>query len=303
MADAAALKLAHDYLLGAVANKAAYDWHIERRDGDPSRLAGQLQQAVAAGEVRTWLRSLLPQDGRYAALRTAYARTPEANFVTRGRIKANLERWRWMPRDLGADHIYVNVPSYTLQLVDDGRQVAEHVVVVGARATPTPAISYAAEAVVLNPWWTPPKSIKVSGKGFVNSGGTLRQPPGPKNALGRVKIDLPNPHAIYLHDTPAKQYFAKPSRAYSHGCIRVQDADRLAAELVRLDQGSDAAVERGLRTFATQRLKLKQSRPVWLVYFTADVGPDGKLRLLDDPYSRDTRLLAQLDTPVRLAMR
>jgi murein L,D-transpeptidase YcbB/YkuD len=203
MADAAALKLAHDYLLGAIANKAAYDWHIERKDGEPSQLAMQLQHAVASGKVQPWLRSLLPQDSRYAALRTAYAETPETNFVTRGRLKANLERWRWMPRDLGADHIYVNVPSYTLQLVDNGRQVAEHVVVVGARATPTPAISYAAEAVVLNPWWTPPKSIKVSGKGFVNSGGTLRQPPGPKNALGRIKIDLPNPHAIYLHDTPA----------------------------------------------------------------------------------------------------
>lgn len=303
MADAAALKLAHDYLLGHIDNKAAYDWHIERADSDPSRLADGLRRAVAAGDVRPWLRSLLPADSRYTALRAAYAETPEANFVMRGRLRANLERWRWMPRDLGADHIYVNVPSYTLQLVEDGRQVAEHVVVVGARATPTPAIGYAAQAVVLNPWWTPPKSIKVSGKGFVNQGGAWRQPPGPRNALGRVKIDLPNPHAIYLHDTPAKQYFEKVSRAYSHGCIRVKDAEGLAAELVKLDSGSDAAVERGLRTYATQTVKLREARPVWLVYFTADVGPDGKVRMLEDPYNRDTRLLAQLDTLVRLAMR
>ena len=248
MADTAALKLAHDYLLGAIDNKAAYDWHIERNDGDPSHLAIQLQQAVAAGKVQPWLRSLLPTDGRYAALRKAFTETPEANFVMRGRLRANMERWRWMPRDLGADHIYVNVPSYTLQLVEDGRTVSDYTVVVGARATPTPAIGYAAQSVVLNPWWTPPKSIKVSGKGFVRTGGALRQPPGPRNALGRVKIDLPNPHAIYLHDTPAKQYFAKASRAYSHGCIRVQDIDRLATELLRLDNGSDAAVERGLKT-------------------------------------------------------
>ncbi|MBS0504143.1 MAG: L,D-transpeptidase family protein [Proteobacteria bacterium] len=303
MADAAALKLAHDYLLGAIDNKAAYDWHIDRADGDPSRLAMQLQQAVASGRIQPWLRSLLPSDGRYAALRTAYAETPEVNFVMRGRLRANLERWRWMPRDLGADHIYVNVPSYTLQLVENGKPVAEHVVVVGARATPTPAIGYAAQSVVLNPWWTPPKSIRVSGKGFVRDGGALRQPPGPRNALGRVKIDLPNPHAIYLHDTPSKQYFEKTSRAYSHGCIRVQNAEGLAAELVKLDTGSDAAVERGLKTYATQTLKLREARPVWLVYFTADIGPDGKLRMLEDPYNRDSRLIAQLDTPVRLAMR
>jgi murein L,D-transpeptidase YcbB/YkuD len=303
MADAAALKLAHDYLLGAIDNKAAYDWHIARTDADPAKLAAALSQAVAAAQVQPWLRSLLPADQRYAALRTAYAETPEANFVLRGRLRANLERWRWMPRDLGADHIYVNVPSYSLQVVEDGKPVAEHVVVVGARATPTPAIGYPAQSVVLNPWWTPPRSIRVSGKGFVAQGGALRQPPGPRNALGRVKIDLPNPHAIYLHDTPAKQYFAKESRAYSHGCIRVQDAERLAAELVKLDSGSDAIVERGLKTYATQTVKLRQSRPVWLVYFTADVGPDGRLRLLEDPYNRDTRLLAQLEKPVRMAMR
>lgn len=303
MADAAALKLAHDYLLGAVENKAAYDWHIDRTDGDPSRLALELQKAVSAGTIEPWLRSLLPSDSRYAALRAAYAETSDSNFILRGRLRANMERWRWMPRDLGADHIYVNVPSYTLQLVENGRTVAEHVVVVGARATPTPAISYPAQSVVLNPSWTPPKSIKVSGKSFVRDGGAWRQPPGPRNALGRVKIDLPNPHAIYLHDTPAKAYFEKTSRAYSHGCIRVQDADRLAAELVKLDSGSDAAVAQGLKSYRTQTLKLREARPVWLVYFTVDVDPDGKLELLEDPYNRDTKLIAQLEKPVRMAMR
>jgi murein L,D-transpeptidase YcbB/YkuD len=303
LADAAALKLAHDYLLGAVQNKAAHDWHIDRADGDPSQLAASLQTAVAHRALRSWLRSLLPTDSRYTSLRAAYADTPKSDFLVRARLRANLERWRWMPRDLGADHIYVNVPSYTLQLVKDGRPVAQHVVVVGARATPTPAIGYAAQSVVLNPWWTPPKSIKVSGKGFVRDGGAWRQPPGPRNALGRVKIDLPNPHAIYLHDTPAKAYFEKTSRAYSHGCIRVQDAERLAAELVKLDSGSDAAVARGLKTYATQTLKLREGRPVWLVYFTADIAPNGELQLLEDPYDRDTKLIAQLENQVQLAMR
>lgn len=305
MADAAALALAHDYLLGRIENRAAFDWHISRTDTDPIRLAGGLARARAEGQVRPWLRSLLPADARYAALRDALAATPIADPETRGRLRANLERWRWMPRTLGADHIYVNVPSYTLTLVEDGQAHSTYTVVVGARATPTPQISYPAESIVLNPWWTPPASIKVSaGKpGFVNEGGTLRQRPGPGNALGRIKIDLPNPHAIYLHDTPAKAYFAKPTRAYSHGCIRVQDIDRLATELVALDQGNADAVARGLKTYATQRVKLRQSRPVWLVYFTAEVGADGQLQKLDDPYGRDARLIAKLDQPIRLAAR
>lgn len=302
-ADAAALKLAHDYLLGRIEEKSRFDWHIDRADDDAGRLAAGLRAAVAEGRVRPWLRSLLPRDERYAGLSRAYAEVPEENVILRGRLRANLERWRWLPRDLGADHIFVNVPSYTLQLVEDARVVDSYTVVVGARATPTPAISYPARAVVLNPWWTPPRSIKVSGKGFVSQGGVLRQPPGPRNALGRVKIDMQNPHAIYLHDTPAKAYFDKPSRAYSHGCIRVQDVERLAAELVRLDGGVTGAVENGLKTLRTQTVGLHQARPVWLVYFTADIGPDRKLRLLDDPYSRDTRVLASLDRGMQLASR
>lgn len=303
LADAAALQLAHDYLLGRVDQKAKFDWHIERTDTAGDRLKQQLSAAVARGGVQPWLRSLLPTDSRYQALKQAYARVPEANVALRDRVRANLERWRWLPRDLGRDHIYVNVPSYTLQVVDDGKVVSDHVVVVGARATPTPAIQYPARGIVLNPWWTPPKSIKVSGRGFVNSGGVLRQPPGPRNALGRIKIDLPNPHAIYLHDTPSKANFAAKSRAFSHGCIRVQDVERLAEELVRLDGGNAGVVDQGLRTFTTRTVPLRQARPVWLVYFTADVGQDGELRLLDDPYGRDRRLLASLGGAVQFASR
>lgn len=303
LADTAALQLAHDYLLGRVDQKAKFDWHIERIDTDGDRLKQQLSAAVAKGQVQPWLRSLLPTDARYQALKQAYARIPEANVALRDRVRANLERWRWMPRDLGRDHIYVNVPSYTLQVVDDGKVVSDHVVVVGARATPTPAIQYPARGIVLNPWWTPPKSIKVSGRGFVNSGGVLRQPPGPRNALGRIKIDLPNPHAIYLHDTPSKANFAAKSRAFSHGCIRVQDVERLAEELVRLDGGNAGVVDQGLRTFTTRTVPLRQARPVWLVYFTVDVGSDGELRLLDDPYGRDRRLLASLGGAVQFASR
>lgn len=318
LADAAALRLAGDYLNGRVADRAGFDWHIERTDADPARLQAGLRQALAAGQVRPWLRSLLPADPRYAALREALAATPPADAGRRDRLAANMERWRWLPRDLGADHIYVNVPSYTLDLVDDGKPVSSYTVVVGAPATPTPQIAMAASSVVVNPWWNVPASIIRSSRlrpGAVNpargyefypvGGGryAVRQRPGPGNALGRIKIDMPNAHAIYLHDTPAKAYFDKPSRAFSHGCIRVKDIDRLAEEMVRLDHGRTADIERGLAGRTTTTVKLDTARPVWLVYFTAQAGPDGKVAMLEDPYNRDPRLIARLNGPMRLASR
>ncbi|SNS17173.1 L,D-transpeptidase catalytic domain [Sphingomonas laterariae] len=314
MADDAALKLARDYLQGRVADRAAFDWHIERKDVDLNQLAIALRRAAEAGQMRPWLRSLLPQDSRYAALRDALAATPASDSAGRDRLRANMERWRWLPRDLGDDHIFVNVPSYTLDLVEDGKAISTYTVVVGKPATPTPQMTMAASSVVVNPSWTVPASIIRSsnlrpgrkGYQFVAAGGgryVVRQPPGPGNALGRIKIDMPNAHAIYLHDTPAKAYFDKPSRAYSHGCIRVQHIDRLAEEIVRLDNGRTGDLERGLAGRSTTTVKLSTGRPVWLVYFTAETGPDGKVMVLEDPYNRDTRLIARLNGPTQLASR
>ncbi|WP_380874256.1 hypothetical protein ACFB49_46740 [Sphingomonas sp. DBB INV C78] len=314
MADAAALKLAQDYLLGRVSDRSGFDWHIERKDGDLNQLTIAMKQAVAAGQVRLWLRSLLPSDARYVALRDALAATPATDQAGRDRLMANMERWRWMPRDLGRDHIYVNVPSYTLDLVDDGKEVSTYTVVVGKPATPTPQMTMTASSVVVNPSWTVPASIIRSsnlkpgkrGYKFVAAGGgryAVVQAPGPGNALGKIKIDMPNPHAIYLHDTPAKAYFEKTSRAYSHGCIRVKDIDQLAEEIVRLDNGKLADFERGLAGRSTTTVKLGTARPVWLVYFTADTGPDGRVVALEDPYNRDTRLIARLNGPTQLASR
>lgn len=314
MADATAFRLARDYLLGRVIDRSGFDWHIERGEGDADQLAVALRRAVDKGALRPWLRSLLPSDPRYAVLRDALAVTPASDADTRNRLIANMERWRWMPRDLGRDHIYVNVPSYTLDLVRDGREVSTHSVVVGARGTPTPQMTMAASSVVMNPYWYVPASIVRSsrlrpgraGYEFVAAGGgrhIVRQRPGPRNALGRIKIDMPNAHAIYLHDTPAKGHFDKPSRAYSHGCIRVKDIDRLALQLVEMDSGDATAIERGLAGRATRTVKLSTARPVWLVYFTADTGPDGELVTLEDPYDRDARLIARLNGPTQIASR
>ena len=303
-ATALALALADDYANGLIKERSRYDWHIESAVASPEKLAADLRTAIAAGHTRLWLRSLLPTDPRYAALRTAFATA--ADPAMRDRLRVNLERWKWMPRTLGADHIYVNVPSYTLAVVEGGQAVSNYTVVVGSPRTPTPQLNLTASAIVVNPYWYVPDSIARNGLGAgyerINMGGTLRyrQAPGPRNALGKIKIDMPNAHAIYLHDTPSKALFERDSRAFSHGCIRVKDIERLAAELVEDDAATSVQLARAAAGSANRTLRLDRTLPVYLVYFTADVGADGRVVALEDPYGRDRRLLADLH-PVQMA--
>lgn len=314
-ADAAALTLARHYLFGRVVERARQSWFIARTDDNPAALAKGLQTALASGKLQPWLRTLLPTDPRYQALRTAYNAMPATDLEGRDRVRVNLERWRWMPRNLGANHIFVNVPSYTLAVVDGGVAVSSYDVVVGAPSTPTPQISAQARSVVVNPSWNVPPSIirssnmHVGKPGFITTerGGAVAftQPPGPRNALGRIKIDMPNPDAIYLHDTQAKALFERPSRAFSHGCIRVKDITRLASELVQRDAGDTRRVTAALRGYQTTPVALHTVRPVYIVYFTIEVGANGQIVRHEDPYGRDARLnttLAKLDGHNRTAL-
>jgi murein L,D-transpeptidase YcbB/YkuD len=180
--------------------------------------------------------------------------------------------------------------------------VATHVVVVGAPKTPTPMLSAAIGSIIVNPWWTLPPTVLREGAGkhyaaargftYVTIGGKayVRQKPGPANALGRMKIDMPNPYAIYLHDTPAKWGFAKSERALSHGCIRVQGIASLAGALTAPDTISDAMAD-----LTTHTLPIRKSVPVYIVYFTAAPDADGKVVTYPDPYDRDPELIAALD--------
>jgi murein L,D-transpeptidase YcbB/YkuD len=205
-----------------------------------------------------------------------------------------MERWRWMPRALGEDYLYVNVPSYQLQVVDGGISIASYDVVVGAKNTPTPMLASPTSSLVVNPWWNVPASIVKSsnlrpGKGdyiFKASAGggyAVRQPPGPRNALGKIKFNLSNDQAIYLHDTPGKSAFRRTQRALSHGCIRVKDIDQLAARLMGEDGGDTAP------------LRLPRTWQVYIVYFTLDGDNAGSLTSYSDPYGYDATILARLD--------
>jgi L,D-transpeptidase YcbB len=299
LATDAARHLAHDYADGRVADRARFDWHIDHSPAALVTLDADLAQAVEEERLRPYLDGLLPQDPRYAALRDALKTAGgKADAPRRAAIRASMERWRWMPRTLGEDYVWVNVPSYRLAYYDGGVAMQTHDVVVGAPKTPTPMISANIGSIVVNPWWTLPPTVLAEGKRYPRAKGfittkvgartVIRQKPGPENALGRLKIDMPNPYAIYLHDTPAKTAFGRPMRALSHGCIRVKDIPELANQIY-LD-----GVDTALAEPNTQTLQLEKSLPVYIVYFTA-AETDGQVVTYGDPYKQDAAILATLD--------
>jgi murein L,D-transpeptidase YcbB/YkuD len=233
-------------------------------------------------------------------------------------IAANLERHRWLPRTLGSRYVYVNVPAFRLDAYDSGQKQLTMKVVVGSefqgRATPT--FSDSMEVAVFRPYWniTPEIQAKevepkaASNPGWLESqnmeyyrdGGVMRirQRPGDKNALGLVKFLFPNDFNIYLHDTPAKELFARTDRAASHGCIRLEKP----AELAQWVLGWDAEkVQQAMHDGPDNHtVRLPHKIPVYIVYFTAYMR-DGELYFGDDLYGRDQSLEQQLRETVRAA--
>jgi murein L,D-transpeptidase YcbB/YkuD len=295
LAHGVALALANDFANGAIEDKARFDWKMPA-PMSAAEISTGLDSALAEHRVDKWLTSLLPTDERYAALKVAYAKAVDAG--ERAEIRANMERWRWMPRNLGQNYLYVNIPSYRLSVISDGVERASYNVVVGSPRTPTPQLALHAQSIVANPGWSVPKSISSKGmpkgRGFEwkTYGGTrtLWQAPGPTNALGRIKIDMPNPDAIYLHDTPNHNVFSRENRALSHGCVRVENIEGLAALLHDEMQLDDALADPS----KTKVFQLQRSIPVYLTYFTLEATADGRVTRIGDPYKRDGAMIAQL---------
>ncbi len=233
---------------------------------------------------------------------------PQPSSRQEGTLIANMEMWRWMPRDLGADRIEVNIPDYAVRVFHDGRVVDEHRVVVGKTDTPTPLFSNAMKYLIVNPYWNVPQSIikkemlpkgggslgYLEGRGYEvgthNGMATVKQLPGPKNALGQIKFLFPNDYSVYLHDTPSKSLFAASKRAFSHGCVRV-DKPFAFAESVLND-----AVPEGTRSRWNQDkledmigdkehyVNLARPLPIHIEYFTASVEDGSRIKLREDIY-------------------
>ena len=298
------LRLVSDLSGGSVRGRSRVDWHMTDPTLDAAGQQRLLAQVIRGGGVGAALDSLLPTHPQYAGLRRALAATAETDTARRDIIRTNMERWRWMPRNLGARHVLVNVPAFTAALVEDGRVLARHRAVVGKRTTPTPQLNAQITAVTLNPWWNVPQSIIAENGGHFGAGYevrrtaggiSVRQPPGPRNALGRVKIEMPNEHAIYLHDTPSQALFGRPVRAFSHGCIRTQNVRDFAALLLApTGEWDRAQIDRGIDTGRNQSVPLAAPIPVYIAYFTAAATSDGDVVTYGDVYGRDA--------PVRQAL-
>ena len=252
----------------------------------------------------------LPVDGSVGRITLAALNVSPA--VRARQIRWNLERWRSLPRIDTPSRIEVNVPAAQAVLFTDGEPVRVMRTIVGAVIHPTPVLRARMRSVLLNPPWLVPNSIIVKEirpalkrdpnylqrqnmvYQDVDGGKVLEQLPGPKNSLGQVKFEMPNPDDIYMHDTPEQRIFGLSRRYVSHGCIRVEDPRELARILLDSDEWSRDAIDAAISTGETQRVPLTKSLPVYVLYWTAFVDPDGTIEFRDDIYGRDKRLAEAL---------
>ena len=275
-------------------------------------------------------RAALPADGIVGAETLERLNQSPAERVDQ--IRATLERWRWIPTDLGARHIRVNIASFQLEAWEDGTRIRTHGAIVGRTYRRTPVFSADLQYLIVNPWWETPYSIAVRDKlpqfrsdpdvipamGYeirdaedqiVDSAGIdwdnvsasqfpyrIRQAPGPLNALGQIKFIFPNQHNVYIHDTPSRNLFAEGRRDFSSGCIRIENPLELADWVLN---GAQNWSPKELRTVtesgAETRIDLNRSIPVHILYFTTLVDNQGRLQFLDDIYQRDAAVLAALN--------
>jgi murein L,D-transpeptidase YcbB/YkuD len=308
--------LARDLATGHVRPAQRRGFHIATLPLEPARIALLIDQALALRSVDRVLDGLAPQHRQYRALRGALARLPAGADAERRKLEASLERWRWMPRQLGARHLLVNIPEFRVRLLEGSAEIAVHRVIVGKPATPTPQFTAQASGVILNPPWNVPQSIvaesvgrlvrnspasaRARGYTWSRSGGALRvvQQPGPQNALGQMKLDMPNAFTVYLHDTPNKALFDGEDRALSHGCIRTDRPFDLAAILLAGAGWSRAMIDEVVAARRTRRVALDQPVPVHVVYLPAYVAPDGTVGYFADPYALDGAVNRLLDDRV-----
>jgi murein L,D-transpeptidase YcbB/YkuD len=241
------------------------------------------------------------------------------NVPVRDRIEQlliNMGRMRWMPSQPNGTLILVNIPEFNLHVLENGKKVWDMNVVVGKEGHSTMQFTGTMNQVVFAPYWNVPPSIvtkeimpeiekdeqylvknDMEDQGDKDGDGIhdIRQLPGEKNALGKVKFLFPNSFDIYLHDTPAKSLFSRSKRAFSHGCIRLADAQKMAEYLLRNDPDWDATkIQDALDSKEQKVVKLKNKAEVFITYYTAWVDETGRLNFRDDVYGHDKKILAKL---------
>jgi len=231
-------------------------------------------------------------------------------------IIANMERLRWLPRDFGVTYVMVNIPDYTLKVFNLGKTVWSTRIVVGKPGKyATPLLAETMKYITFNPTWNVPPSIirneylpalerdpgalaRIGLKVGRNEDGSIRiyQPPGERNALGRIRFNFPNRFLVYQHDTPNKNLFEKTARAYSHGCMRVENPDQYAEVLLSLSQPEDGYHRRIRSLYGgdERSINLNNPIPVFITYQTAFVDNAGQLQIRPDIYSLDQDITSLL---------
>jgi murein L,D-transpeptidase YcbB/YkuD len=295
------------------------------------RSADVLAAVSKTSDLKGLLDSFQPAHAGYRALKTRLAELRSGTLQRDGVLDArrmppltlpedvliaNLERWRWMPRDLGPSHVTVNIPDFSLELVRDGRAVFRANVVVGQPSWATPMMSSDMTSITVNPVWNVPQAIvdqellpmvrndaafakRIGLQVVEREDGSVRmyQAPGDLNVLGRLRFNFPNRFAVYQHDTSEPFLFDLASRANSHGCIRVQRATEYAAALLsiaRPDEDFNPPRLRALRGDNEIEIDFAKPIPVHLTYQTAFVDDAGHLVVRDDIYRHDVRLVRAL---------
>ncbi|MGE0260853.1 MAG: murein L,D-transpeptidase [Alphaproteobacteria bacterium] len=303
---------------GAIPIEARYD--DEDLAPEPIDIAAVLTQAIGSPDPAAVIEGLAPRSPAYVALRRALrsyggsdAGVAPASTAAAGSGEArrraviiNLERLRWLPRQLPADRIWVNIPTARLQLYRDNRPVFTSRVVVGETDKQTPELQTSITSVLFNPSWYVPRSIATQeilprlarDPGYLarhrmvrRSNGGIQQLPGPGTALGRLKFEATNRFDVYLHDTPQKSLFKRDDRFESHGCVRVENPRELASLLLG---ESVEAIDKAIARASTARRMLPKAIPTFLVYQTAFVDSAGAISFAPDVYGRDDEIWRRL---------
>ncbi len=320
--------------IATAADPAEYLRDLHPQHPQFKKLRQKYLEARANGPVQTVIAEpepTAPQGGKAKA--SAPAKSPEGSAR---RLLANMEQWRWMPNDLGAFHVWVNVPEYTVRVVANGKVVHSERIIIGKIDTQTPIFSDEMEQVIFHPFWGVPDSIKqnevlpsLRGNGSVLAKHNLRiqsggrdidprsvnwdqadirkfhvyQPPGGDNVLGVVKFRFPNRHDVYMHDTPTKGLFNQSVRTYSHGCMRVRDPVKLAEVILAHDKSMSSSSVRALTLKdapENNQINLTRKIPVHITYFTASVEEDGRLRTFNDIYGHEERIALAVEGKMHL---
>jgi murein L,D-transpeptidase YcbB/YkuD len=290
---------------------------------EPVDIVAVIDTAIAAPDPAKVIEALAPASIEYETMRRAYAEhraialgaqgvrtktarpSPERAAAVEQRVRqlvVNLERLRWLPRQMPRDRVVVNAAIARLQLFRDDRPVFTTRVVVGETDKQTPEFQSTINDVLLNPPWNIPQSIAqteilpklAADPGYLashhmrfRSNGAIQQEAGPYSALGRLKFEMNDRYDVYLHDTPTKSLFQSAARMMSHGCVRVENPRTLAVML--LGQPLET-IDKGIAAGHTGRRALPVPMPIFIVYQTAYVESDGSVRFSGDPYERDAEI-------------